>query len=180
MKQLGITLEQYNRLKDNDGTVFLELYQLYRPLIWKQFRQRPIELTEADWRQEVNILFMRTAQALDPSDYRAFTKYFQTACWRRIYRLKTKAQNQHNMLVQLENQTVEEIMPLGHERYLQILENLLNSKWSAAKLDSTQQQILKLSIAGYKGTEIALILNQTANQVRTNLMRIRKQIKNIE
>ncbi|AEJ23511.1 sigma-70 family RNA polymerase sigma factor [Weissella koreensis] len=180
MNQLGITFEQYNRLKANDGTVFLELYQLYRPLIWKQFRQRPAELTEADWRQEVSILLIKTARALAPGDYRAFTKYFQTACWRRIYRLKTKAQNQNTIIVQLENQTVEEILPLGREQYLQILENLLNSKWTTAKLNPIQQQILKLSVEGYKGSEIALMLNQTINQVRTNLMRIRKKIKGIE
>lgn len=158
MSQIGITYEQYLRLKANDGSVFAELY---RPLIWKQFRQRPKELTEADWRQEVSILLMKTAQALQPTDYRAFTKYFQTACWRRIYRLKQQSINYHQMIVPLENQTVEEILPLGGGHHLQLIERLLNSQWSTKQLTIAQQNLLLLSVAGYKGTEIALILNQT-------------------
>ncbi|MDR3240658.1 MAG: hypothetical protein LBT37_00615 [Lactobacillaceae bacterium] len=180
MELKGISREQFVRLKKGDPTVIEELYEVYKPLIWRAFRGHPKGLSSDEWEQEMGMLFVKASNNIKEKDFAAFTTYLQTAAWRTMQKLRARH----------EKEALEYGAPTAfHENTMEYgTENSIQSKQSDFEevmacteiyqgLDPLHQKIMVLSLAGYNSVEIAKITSNQAANVRAILGKIRVQMR---
>lgn len=176
MKKTGITQAQLVRLQQGENEVILELTKLYRPLIWGCFRGHPFDVTAEDWQQESMILLIQTGRNLAASEYRAFTSYFQKACWRRMQRLKSPKNNCMEQTVHLGDLSIEAILP-KQGATLRHLELCVVNQITLNQTTKPLRVTYDLMRMGYLQAEMAQILRCSTSKIRLDLGKVRKQLE---